>query len=302
MSNRMMKTLQTFAPEVEIYSIDEAFLNFDGLLYNLEDYGKTIRETVLKNTGIPVGVGIGNTKTLAKIANKIAKKSNGVFVIDNEKKRDWAIRNTPIEDVWGIGRQYSKLLKSKGIVSAYDFTQLDSAWVRKKMSVTGLRVKEELLGNACIPIEVMVEPKKNIATTRAFGRKLDDYTLISEAVANYAVRCAEKLRRQKSIARYVTVFIHTDPFAKNERYEYKTLTLTLNVASNNNNDVAGAALNGLKKIFRTGLKYKKAGVIVSGISSQLYCRYRRLRMPADQPAAYAGEFIDLFTDTLEIIV
>jgi len=172
--------------------------------------------------------------------------------------------------VWGIGRQFSKLLKSKGVVSAYDFTQMDSLWIRKKMSVTGLRVKEELLGNSCIPLEAAIEPKKNIATTRAFGRKLADFTLISEAVANYAVRCAEKLRKQNSIAQFVTVFIHTDPFAKNERYEYKTVTFTLNVASNNNNDISGAALKGLKTIFKKGLMYKKAGVIVSGISSQLY--------------------------------
>ena len=267
MSNRMMKTLQTFAPEVEVYSIDEAFLNLQGFIIDFEEFGNNIRQTVLKNIGLPVGVGFGKTKTLAKIANKIAKKGNGVFLIDSDKVRDWAIRNTPIEDVWGVGRQYSKLLKSKGVITAFDFTTLDSLWIRKKMSVTGLRVKEELLGNSCIPIEMTIEPKKNIATTRAFGKKLSDYTLIAEAVANYAVRCAEKLRRQNTIAQFVTVFIHTDPFSQNDKYEHKTITLSLPVASNNNNDISGTALKGLENVFKTGLLYKKAGVIVSGISN-----------------------------------
>jgi DNA polymerase V len=269
-SNRMMKTLQTFSPEIEVYSIDEAFVNLDGIQCDYEKYGLKIRQTVLKNIGIPVGVGIGKTKTLAKIANKIAKKQNNVFVIDSEKVRDWAIRNTPIGEVWGIGRRYTKLLESMGIKTAYDFTQLESSWVRKRMSVTGLRVKEELLGRSCIPMELMIEPKKNIATTRAFGKKLTDFTLISEAVSNYAVRCAEKLRRQKSIAQYVTIFIHTDPFSDKDAYIYKTTTLTLPTASNNNNEISGLALKGLKQLFQMGVLYKKAGVIVSGISSQTY--------------------------------
>lgn len=267
MSNRMMRTLERFSPEVEVYSIDEAFLNLEGINANFLDYGHTIRATMLKNLGLPVGVGIAKTKTLAKIANKIAKKYEGVFVIDSERSLDWALRNTPIEDVWGIGRQYAKLLTMNGVKTAYDFSLLDSNWVKQHMSVVGLRTREELNGISCMAIETVVKAKRNIATTRAFGKKLSNYNLISEAVSNYAVRCAEKLRKQKSIARFVTVFIHTDPFNPNEQYVYNSITVTLIEPSSSNTEIVKAALAGLKKIFIPNIWYKKAGVIVCEIST-----------------------------------
>jgi len=270
MSNRMMKTLQTFSPDIEVYSIDEAFIGLAGIQVDLTDYAKRIKTTIQKNIGIPVGVGIANTKTLAKIANKIAKKQNGVFVIDSEQIRDWALRNTPIEDVWGIGRQYSKMLTKVGVNTAYDFSQLDASWIRGKMSVVGQRTRDELLGQPCIAIDTIIRAKKNIATTRAFGKKLSDINIIAEAVATHAVRCAEKLRKQKSIANFVTIFIHTDPFSLNERYVYKSITITLPVSSNTNHEVAKAALVGLKQIYQSNMLYKKTGVIVSGISSDSY--------------------------------
>jgi DNA polymerase V len=270
LSNRMMKTLATFSPLVEVYSIDEAFLDLTGILVDYEVYGKTIRATVLKNIGLPVCIGVAETKTLAKIANKLAKKQTGVFVIDSERKRDWALRNTAIEDVWGIGRQYSKKLISMGVKTAYDFSQLDSAWVRKTMSVVGLRTKEELLGHPCIAFETIVQAKQNIATTRAFGTKLSDFNLISQALSTHAVRCAEKLRKQQSVAQYVTIFIHTDPFSDKEKYIYLSFTISLPTASNTNNEIVNAALVGLRKVFQEGIRYKKAGVIVSGISNESY--------------------------------
>lgn len=270
MSNRMMKTLQQFSPDIEVYSIDEAFVNLSGIQVNLEDYGRQIRATILKNIGIPVGVGIANTKTLAKIASKLSKKSKGVFVIDSEVKHEWALKNTPIEDVWGVGRQYSKMLMKHGINTAYDFAQLDANWVRGKMSVTGQRTRDELHEIPCIALDTIVKAKKNIATTRGFGKKISDINIIAEAVATHAVRCAEKLRRQKSIASYVTIFIHTDPFSQSERYIYKSTTVTLSQASNTNHEIAKAALLGLKQIFQPNLLYKKTGVIVSGISSDSY--------------------------------
>ncbi|KAB2868453.1 MAG: Y-family DNA polymerase [Bacteroidales bacterium] len=268
MSNRMMKTLKEFSPEVEVYSIDEAFLDLTGIQGNLEEYGQTIRATVYKNLGLPVGIGIANTKTLAKIANKIAKKQNGVFVIDSERIRDWALRNTPIEDVWGIGRQYAKMLTNMGVHTAYDFTRLDSNWVKDRMTVVGQRTREELLGLSCISLETIVKSKKNIATTRAFGKKLSDINTIAEAVATHAVRCAEKLRKQQSVANFVTVFIHTDPFNPNEKYIYRSVTVTMDEASNSNPDLAKAALAGLRKIYIPNILYKKTGVIVSEISSE----------------------------------
>ncbi len=270
LSNRMMKILRSFSDEVEVYSIDEAFVNLNGLIGDPDVIARNIKETVYQNINIPVGVGVAPTKTLAKVANKLAKKNEGVFVIDTARVRDWAIRNTDIEDVWGIGRQYAKLLKSIGVHSAYDFAKLDSSWIRKRMSVVGLRVKEELLNRPCIPLEMNIEPKQNIATTRAFGRKLSDFDSISEAVANHAVRCAEKLRHQHTVASYVTVFIHTDPFSEYERYINKSTTITLNMSSNTNNELVMAAIKALKQIYEPKLLYKKAGVIVSGISDEQF--------------------------------
>lgn len=270
LSNRMMKILGNFSSEVEVYSIDEAFLDLGGIKTSLQEYALKIKDTIRKNIGIPVGIGIGETKTLAKIANHIAKKQNGIFIIDSERIRDWALRNTPVEEVWGIGRQYAKKLSLMGVRSAYDFTLLNSNWIRKNMSVVGLRTKEELLGHSCIPLEMILPDKKNIATTRAFGKKLADIRIISEALATHAVRCAEKLRRQKSVAQFVTVFIHTDPFSPDEKYIYKTYTITLPVASNANVDLVKAALNGLRKIYQQGILYKKTGIIISGLSDESY--------------------------------
>lgn len=270
MSNRMMKTLMDFSPEVEVYSIDEAFLNLQGITVNLDEYAQRIKSTIQKNIGIPVGVGVAHTKTLAKIANKIGKKSNGFFVIDSEEKRIWALKNTPIDDVWGIGRQYSKMLQQYGVHSAYDFTRLAASWVNQKMTVVGQRTLDELLGTPCISFETIVKAKKNIATTRGFGKKISDIGIVSEAVATHAVRCAEKLRRQHSVASYVTIFIHTDPFSTTEKYIYRSVTITLDEPSNSNQSVAQAALLGLKKIFIPNQPYRKTGVIVSGISSENY--------------------------------
>lgn len=270
MSNRMMRILQTFTPDIEIYSIDEAFLNLKGIETDLKEYAKQIKNTVQKNIGIPVGVGIASTKTLAKVANKISKKYNGVFVIDSEPVRDWTLRNTTIEDVWGIGRQYAKMLTKIGVHTAYDFTQLDASWVRNKMTVVGQRTHEELKGNPCIDIDTVIRAKKNIATTRSFGKKLSDISMISEAVSTHAVRCAEKLRKQKSVANHISVFIHTDPFSQGEKYVYKSITVTLPKASNTNHELVKAALIGLKKIYLPNHLFKKTGVIVSSLSSEDY--------------------------------
>ena len=267
-SHRVMNTLREFTPMIEIYSIDEAFLDLTGINENLKNYGERIRADLLKKLGMPIGVGIGATKSLAKVANRIAKKRDGVFVIENERDRDWALRNTPIEDVWGIGRQYAVLLKRHNINTAHDFTQIGTEWIRSNMTVMGHRLKEEMLGKPCIPIETMMPAKKNIATTRAFGKKLSDYNLLREAVSSHATACAHKLRRQKSVANFVTVFIHTDPFSDKQKYVSKSVTLTLPIASNFDAILAKAALYGLKNIYQEGLLYKKAGVIVSGISAQ----------------------------------
>jgi DNA polymerase V len=265
-SHRVMNTLKNFSPMIEIYSIDEAFLDLEGMNVDLTKYGQSIRKVIQKNIGMPIGIGIGITKSLAKIANKIAKKSSGVFAIESENERLWALANTPVEDIWGVGRRYAVLLKKHGVNTALDFTNLSTDWIRRHMTVQGHRLREELLGKSCIALETVMQPKKNIATTRAFGKKLSDIEPIKESVSTHATSCAAKLRRQKSVAQYVTVFIHTDPFSETQKYVSQSITVTLPIPSNSDLVLAKAALAGLKNIFIPNLLYKKAGVIVSEIS------------------------------------
>lgn len=268
MSARVTDTLSNFIPEIEIYSIDEAFLNLSGFTGDLEKFAKRITTTVKQNTGIPISVGIGPTKTLAKIANKAAKLSGGIFIIRNNQHRDTVIRNTPIEKVWGIGGQYSKLLKQKKIKTAYDFSLLEDNWLRSKMKVIGLRIKRELLGESCIQLELTITAKKAIATTRAFGKKTSKLELLQEAVSTYAVRCSEKLRRQNSVAKLLTVFIHTDPFNHQDSQINKSKTISLPIATNNNIELVRYSLFCLSQIYSPNYTYKKAGVIVEGLQSE----------------------------------
>ncbi len=269
MSRRVMETLKQFSPAVEIYSIDESFLNLTGFQHkNIYDYGWEMKRIVTRNTGLPVGVGIAPTKTLAKIANHLAKKhpeSKGLCYLDTQRKLDWALRNTLVRDIWGIGRNYAKFLERYNIRTAYDFTRAGSKWVRKHMTVVGLRTQRELLGESCLPLESVMPPKKAIATTRAFGKKISNIKYLREAVATYATRCAEKLRRQHSAANLITTFIHTDPFSAHEAYHSKSNTLHLPVASNNQSELVKYALKSLFKIYQKNYRYKKAGVIVDGL-------------------------------------
>jgi DNA polymerase V len=264
MSQRVMDTLRESAPVVEVYSIDEAFLNLEGIP-DLQSFVKDLRIKVYRNTGIPVSIGAGSTKSIAKIANKESKHNEGTLIIDNEYSLKEILENTSIQKVWGIGRNYQKLLLRYQVETAWQFTQLNPAWVKKNMSVVGHRIQRELLGYPCIEIEQIPPDKKVIATTRAFGKKLRDKELIREAVSTYAIRCAEKLRKQHSAANLLTVFIHTDPFNPNEKMYYKSQTIILPVASNNNSFLVKAASKALDAIFLNGLLYKKVGVIVEGI-------------------------------------
>jgi DNA polymerase V len=272
MSARVMEILKTFAPHIEIYSIDEAFLDLSNLNCDLDKFATNIKKTILKSLGIPVSVGIGKTKTLAKIANKAAKKTGGIFIIRNDLHRDCVIRNVPIDKVWGIGRQYSKLLARKGVITAFDFANLETNWLKKEMKVIGARIKEELLGNPCIPIELVVPKKKAIATTRAFGKKTSNIAHLKEAVATYAARTGEKLRKQGTLANILTVFVHTDPFDTKGPQLNKNRTITLPVATNNNHELIKYSLYCLNEIFEPGYKYKKAGVIVDGLEHEISCQ------------------------------
>ncbi len=272
MSHRVMSTIASIVPDIEIYSIDEAFIGLDGYeFHDLKALGTNIVKTTTRNTGIPVSLGIAPTKTLAKVANKFAKKYpqyNSVAVIDTEEKREKALKLFPIEDVWGIGRRYAQRLQYYSIKTAWDFTQKSKSWVRKEMGVVGERTWSELRGIPCFELEVQ-SAKKSICTSRSFGQKLTELAPIAEAVSNFAASCGQKLRKQHSQASNLIVFIHTNPFNKELPQYYNQILVQMPVPSNDSTELIQFALAALQKIFKSGYQYKKAGVIVGDISPEL---------------------------------
>ncbi len=268
MSRRVMATLTQFTPELEIYSIDEAFLNLKGIPEDLTSYGQRIKAKVYKDTGMPVSVGIAPTKALAKIANRQAKKkpaNRGVLVLDNQEKIKRALQTTLVEEVWGIGRQYGKMLRSRNIQTAWDFVNQPASWVKKKMTIVGWRLQKELAGEAHLELELEEKAKKTICTSRSFGNMLTDYAPLREAVANYANACALKLRRQRTCAGEIMVFINTNTFNPKDAQYAKNALLKLPMATNDSIELVKYALTLLRMIYRPGYRYKKAGVIVSAI-------------------------------------
>ena len=270
MSNRVMSILSKYTPNIEIYSIDEAFLEFKGFEnYNLEDYGKEIRKTILKWTGIPVSIGFASTKALAKVANRISKKfdnkTGGVYVIDSKEKREKALKWLKIEDVWGIGFKHAARLKSYKINKAYDFTMLPDDWVRKQMSVVGLRLKKELEGESVLSLEESRSPKKVITTTRSFEKNITDFDDLKERISTFSICCSEKLRNQKSNCNSIYVFVKSNRHQKNKLQYRNGIVMTLPYGSNSSITISKYAVEGLKKIYKKGIEYKKAGVIVMGL-------------------------------------
>lgn len=270
MSARVMNILSTYTPEIEIYSIDEAFLKFKGFeMYNLEEIGLDMQRKVTKGTGIPISVGIAPTKALAKVANKVAKKfperTKSVYTIDTEEKRIKALKWTKIEDVWGIGRKHTRRLQAKNIFNAYQFTQLPDDWVRKEMAVVGLRLKHELEGKPTLDLE---EPKnkKMIATTRSFEKMYTTFDQLSERVATFTASCSEKLRKQNSHCNLIMVFIHTNYFRKDQPQYSRNIVINTDFPTNSTIELNHFAQIGLKAIFQEGYHYKKAGVIVMGLT------------------------------------
>ena len=269
MSNRVMTMLSSYSPNVEVYSIDECFLDFSGFeRYDLKEYGEDIVRTVTRGTGIPVSIGIAKTKTLAKIANKFAKKYRGykgVCIIDTEEKRIEALKRTEIGDVWGIGHRHAKRLEKYNIHNAYEFSQMPKAWVRQQMTVIGERTWKELNGESCIDLELVVPNKKQICTSRAFGQTVTDIIGLEEAVSSYASICAEKLRKQKSCAQSLMVFIHTNNFREDLPQYFRNCILKLPVPTSNTPEIVHYALIALRNIYRKGYSFKKAGVIIMDI-------------------------------------
>lgn len=272
MSSRVMSVLSMFCPQMEIYSIDEAFMDFSGFeLHDLQSIGLEMKIRVQQWTGIPVSVGFAPTKSLAKVANRIAKKfperTGGVYIIETEEQRLKALKWLKVEDIWGVGRRHAARLQEMKINTAYQFTQLSDRWVREMMSVVGLRLKQDLEGIAVLQMED-VKDKKSIATTRTFDGNYTDPALIKERVASFAVSCAEKLRRQHACCNSVMVFLHTNGFRSDQPQYSKNIVIKLPYATNSSIELVKFAVMGFEQIFKAGYGYKKAGVILGDFSPE----------------------------------
>lgn len=271
LSNRVMSILGQFTPNVEIYSIDEAFLNFDGLnVSDYQDYGIQMKSRIQKWVGLPVCIGFAETKALSKVANKIAKefqvRTKGIYVIDSEEKRIKALKWTKIEDVWGIGYRTKKKVKLRNINTALDFIQPEhEAWIKKEMGVIGLRLKYELEGKSVLDLEPLPEQRKSIATTRSFPIQISDFDLLRERIATFASVCAEKLRNQNSCCHTIIVMLVIDRHTVKSSKYYFNMAVTLPYASNSTLTISNAAIELLKKLHKgnEGIRFKKAGVVVT---------------------------------------
>jgi len=265
MSRRVMTMLSDYSPTQEIYSIDECFLDLSGMMVNLQEYGLDMRKKVLRGTGIPVSVGIAPTKALAKVANRIAKKftarTGGSYVIDTEDKRVKALKWLQVDDVWGIGRRNAKKLNAIGVKTAYDFCRMDRTWVLNHMTIVGVRLQDDLNGIPTLEMEP-VEIKKSIATTRTFERDYSTYEEVKERVSTFAVSCAEKLREQHSLCNKIEVFIQSNRFKENEGQYSNSIAVKLPFPTSSSIEIVEFALQGLQTIYKKGIGYKRAGVVL----------------------------------------
>jgi DNA polymerase V len=269
MSLRVMDILKEYSTEVEKYSIDEMFLNCEGMeSYDLRDFGMGIKNRILKWTGMPVCVGIAPSKALAKLANRIAKKFpalNGVHVIDSPELHEKALKWLKIGDVWGIGRKHERRLLEMGIKNAYDFTRLADQTVLKLMSIVGLRLKKDLEGQRTIQYE-KYQAKKIIAVSRSFDRNYKTLAEVLERVISFAVICTEKLRKQNSECEAITVFISSNGFRTDLEQYHNSVEVKLPFATDSSIELAKYAEIALMKIYKEGIQYKRAGVVVSNIT------------------------------------
>lgn len=271
LSNRVMNLLKTFSPDTEVYSIDESFLKFHGFNqhFDLNAIGLEMHRVVKKGVGIPISIGFAPTKSLSKVANKIAKKfperCQNYYIIDSEEKRIKALKWTEIGDVWGIGRQFAKKLKSIGVFNALQFTQLNDAYVRKEFSVVGLRLKHDLEGKPTIEFED-IKPKQNIATTRSFDVMMTDIKDLSERVSTFSALAGVKLRSQNSNCELVHVFLQSNRFRQDLPQYNNCKTVKIPYPTSSTFVINEYAQKALQEIYKERIPFKKAGVILMGIT------------------------------------
>jgi DNA polymerase V len=263
-SRRVMSLLSEYSPEVEVYSIDEMFLDLTNFPYDLDNYAEKIRKEITQGIGIPVSVGVSYTKTLSKVANKIAKKKeSGVCVLKSQDEIEQALKQTSISDVWGVGYRYAAFLRKQNIHTAYQLTKQDDAWVRKKMTVVGLRMVKELRGEHCVEFEELKE-KQQIIVSRSFSRKLTKLTELQEAICSYTSKAAEKLRKQNNCASFIHVHIETPYHNEPNRY-VNSFVYRFDVPTSNTAVMIRHAKDLVRAVYRPGHKYMRTGVMLSGL-------------------------------------
>ena len=267
LSRRVMRVLRGFSDKIEIYSIDEAFIDVSHIKDEMtEEYGKKIRERVFKWTGIPTSVGISCTKTLSKVANHSAKK-NKAGVIFLKENIDETLKKFKISDVWGVGRQLSKLYIKNGIDNAYKLKNISNTWVKKSTNVLGAKTVMELRGIPCINLETEETKRKSCCVSRSFGKKVESLDKLKESITTHCLNAAEKIRTDRQTTRAVTVFIRTSPFDKNRKYYSNSITVELPIDTNNSLELVKKAIDGLNKIYKYGYFYQKAGIILSKLKN-----------------------------------
>ena len=267
LSRRVMRTLKRFNSEIEVYSIDEAFLDLSNFLdQDVEKIGKEIRETVLQWTGIPTSIGIAKTKTLSKVANHIAKKKqSGVTNLIGIDNLDPILEKVEINDIWGVGKQLTKFYQKNGIYNAKQLKNKSNTWIKKSSNVLGSRTAMELRGIPCINLETTQTKRKSCVVSRSFGKRIEKFQELKEAVANYCLNASEKIRSESLVAKAITVFVRTSPFQRNYGYYSNAKTIDFPIATNNSIEIVKTAVSILEKIFKNGYQYQKAGVMLTGL-------------------------------------
>ena len=270
LSRRVMRTLKRFNSDIEIYSIDEAFMDLSNFSdKEVEEVGKEIRSTVLKWTGIPTSIGIAKTKTLSKVANHIAKKTKvGVTSLIGIENLDPILEKVEINDVWGVGRQLTKFYQKNGIYNAKQLKNKSNTWIKKCSNVLSSRTAMELRGIPCIELEKTTSKRKSCVVSRSFGKRVENFQELKEAVASYCLNASENLRSENLVAKALTVFIRTSPFQRSFGYYSNSKTIDFPVATNNSIETVKTAISILQDIYKNGYRYQKAGVMFSGLSNE----------------------------------
>ncbi|ADO09172.1 UmuC protein [Pantoea vagans C9-1] len=273
MSNRVMTTLEGMAPAVEIYSIDEAFMNLGGMsrIEPLEDFGRRVRARIKQETHLIVGVGIAPTKTLAKLANHAAKKwskTGGVLDLSNIERQKKLMALVPVDDVWGVGRRISKKLNAMGVITAKDLSEQSTYIIRKHFNVVLERTVRELRGEPCLELEEFAPVKQQIVCSRSFSSRITEYIYMRQAVCSFAERAAEKLRKERQFCKQIAVFVRTSPHAEGEVFYGNQASRKLLTPSNDTRDIIRVAMDALDDIWVDGHRYMKAGVMLGDFFSQ----------------------------------